>query len=77
VTARDLGSRAAHSPSSPDPWPWWAWVATFTSYVVLGYLTKSVVLNWIVGPLYPVLVMYVLPAGVRRLLGRPAPEAAP
>ena len=77
MTSRDLGSRAAHSSSSPDPWPWWAWAATFASYVVLGYLTKSVVLNWIVGPLYPVLVMYVLPAGVRRLLRRPAPEAAP
>ncbi|HET9443540.1 MAG TPA: hypothetical protein VFO65_09465 [Acidimicrobiales bacterium] len=35
-------------------------------YVPLGVLLKAVVLNWIVGPLFPVLVVYVIPALVRR-----------
>jgi hypothetical protein len=52
------------------PYPWWAWALTFGSYVLLGYHLRTVVLNWIVGPLYPLLVMHVLPNGVRRLLGR-------
>ena len=34
---------------------------------MLGLLTKTVVLNWVVGPLYLVLVLWVLPQGVRAL----------
>lgn len=41
---------------------------TFLSYVALGYQFKTVFLNWIVGPLYPLLVMYVLPHLFRKLL---------
>lgn len=45
-----------------------AWYAVaLVSYVLLGYLTKTVVLNWVVGPLYLVLVLWVLPQGVRAL----------
>ena len=63
----ELPSSAADSTTRPRSWPWWAWVLTLLSYVVLGYFLKSVVLNWIVGPLYPLLVMYLLPAGIRWL----------
>ena len=69
MRAGDLGRRAARSSTHPEPWSWWSWVLTFLSYVVLGYLLKSVVLNWIVGPLYPLFVMYVLPTTLRGLLG--------
>ena len=54
----------------PHRWPWWSWLLAFLSYVVLGYRFKTLVLNWIVGPLYPVFVLYVLPNAVRVLLGR-------
>lgn len=70
MTGGDLGARAAQSSTRPDPWPRWAWVLTFVSYVFLGYHLKSIVLNWIVGPLYPLLVMYLIPNLVRRVLGR-------
>jgi hypothetical protein len=43
-----------------------AWVVLLAVYIVLGVMVKSVVLNWIVGPLFPLLVFYVVP----RLLGR-------
>lgn len=43
-----------------------AYVAAFVSFVVLGYFLKSVVLNWIVGPLWLVLVLGVIPKAFRR-----------
>jgi len=43
-----------------------AYVALLVVYVALGYLLKSVVLNWIVGPLFLLAVLYLMP----RLLGR-------
>lgn len=51
------------------PGPGWI-VASFAVYVVLGLLTKSVVLNWIVGPLWLVTTLYVLPTLGRSLLAR-------
>ncbi len=47
---------------------WYA--AALAAYVVLGVLTKSVVLNWVVGPLFPLLVLYLLPRGVSALRRR-------
>ena len=44
-----------------------AYVAAFVVYVALGYFLKSIVLNWIVGPLFLVLVLYVLPKLFRRV----------
>ena len=41
------------------------------AFVLLGVTLKSVVLNWIVGPVFPLLGLYLLP----RLLGRK--DAAP
>jgi hypothetical protein len=46
--------------AGPDPGPW-LYVLAFVVYVVLGLLTRSVVLNWIVGPLFPLLFLYVVP----------------
>jgi hypothetical protein len=79
VSSGDLGRRAAVSSTHPVPYPWWAWALTFGSYVFLGYHLRTVVLNWIVGPLYPLLAMHLLPQAVRRVLGRPgtAHEARP
>lgn len=48
-------------------------VATLAVYVVLGFFLKTWVLNWIVGPLFPLLALYVLPTVLRRLSGRGAP----
>ena len=45
-------------------WPWF--VATFVVYVVLGLVIKSTVLNWIVGPMWLLATLYILPL----LLGR-------
>jgi hypothetical protein len=74
VSSGDLGRRAAVSSTHPTPYPWWAWAITFASYVFLGYHLRTYVLNWIVGPLYPLLVMHLLPNAVRRLLGRPSSD---
>lgn len=35
-------------------------------YVLLGVMLRTYVLNWIVGPLFPLLVLYLLPRGLRR-----------
>ena len=53
----------------PGPGPW-HYVVAFVGYVVLGLLTRSVVLNWIVGPLFPLLVLYVVPRLVEGLVRR-------
>ena len=55
------------------PRPSW-FVASFALYVTLGLLFKSAVLNWIVGPLWLVLTLWLLPALARRaraLVGGP------
>lgn len=50
---------------------WIAYGVLLVVYVALGVVLKSVVLNWIVGPLFPVVLLAVVP----RLLGRPAVSA--
>ncbi len=51
----------------PEDAPAAAYVAAFVVYVVLGYFLKSVVLNWIVGPLFLLLVLYVVPKALGRV----------
>jgi hypothetical protein len=51
-------------PTEPSPV---AYLAALAAYVVLGLLFRSAVLNWIVGPLFLVAALHVLPAGLRRL----------
>jgi len=65
------GEEAQHEVPAVAPPPI-AYIATFVVYLVLGYLFRSVFLNWIIGPLFLVGSLYVVP----RLLGRRAPQAA-
>lgn len=56
-------SPTPNRPLSENPY---AWLVLFAVYVALGVVLKSVVLNWIVGPLFPLVFLYLLP----RALGR-------
>lgn len=50
----------------------WGWyLAALVMYVAAGYFLKSWLLNWVVGPLFMLIVLYLVPAAIRRLL-RPA-----
>lgn len=51
--------------TEPDP-PAAAYLVAFVVYVALGYFLKSVVLNWIVGPLFLLIVLYLVPRAFRR-----------
>jgi hypothetical protein len=51
----------ASAAAEPSDAPAAAYVVALASYVALGYVFRSVVLNWIVGPLFLVLVLYVAP----------------
>ena len=53
----------------PGPRPW-LWAVVLVVYVGLGLLTRSVVLNWVVGPLFPLLTLYLLPRAVSGLVRR-------
>jgi hypothetical protein len=53
---------------------WYA--AALVGYVVTGYFLKSVLLNWLVGPLFLLIVLYLVPTLVRRLGRRPRTEPA-
>ena len=44
-------------------WEAAAYATAFIVYVALGLLTRNWVLNWVVGPLFPVLALYALPRG--------------
>ena len=48
------------------------YAVTLVAYIAIGYLTKSVVLNWVVGPLFPLLVLYLLPRVADMVRGRSA-----
>lgn len=50
------------------PAPIW-FVVSLVVYVVAGLVLKSVVLNWIVGPLWLLVTIVLIPAAVRRLSG--------
>ena len=50
----------------PSDVPVVAYVAAFVVYVALGVVLKSAVLNWIVGPVFLVVVLYLVPKVVRR-----------
>lgn len=46
-----------------------AYAVLLVVYVGLGLAAGTLVLNWIVGPLFPVLALHVTPRLVRRMLG--------
>lgn len=41
------------------------YVVAAAVYITLGVFLKSLVLNWVVGPLFPFLVVYLIPKWVR------------
>lgn len=43
-------------------------------YIPAGVFLKTVVLNWFVGITFPLLVVYVIPAAIRRRRGSVPPE---
>ena len=40
--------------------PVWAYAAVFLLYVVLGYNFRTFILNWIIGPTFLFLTLYVI-----------------
>ncbi|WP_165367630.1 hypothetical protein [Phytoactinopolyspora endophytica] len=50
------------------------YVAALIIYVVIAYFTKTVLLNWVMGPLFLLLTLYIIPtaaaAGLRKLKTR-------
>ena len=60
--------------STPDVWGPGPgprlYLLAFVVYIILGVLTRSVVLNWIVGPLFLLLALYLVPLAVRRIVHR-------
>ena len=61
---------AEHNPLV-DAWP--AYVVSFVIYVVAGLLFRSTVLNWIVGPLWLLATLHLVPGLWRRLVGGSTP----
>lgn len=55
---------------------WW-YAAALVVYIVGGFLFQSVLLNWIVGPLFPLAVLYVLPNVLRRVSQRARARTEP
>jgi hypothetical protein len=54
-----------------DQLPATAWfVVTLAAYVALGLAFRSAVLNWIVGPLWMLATLYLLPMGLGALRSR-------
>lgn len=61
MTADD--ATADHDRSAVDlseSWP--AYIVSFVAYVVLGLLFKSAVLNWIIGPLWLLITLHLIPS---------------
>lgn len=46
------------------------YVAALVAYIAGGFVFKSALLNWLVGPLFLLVVLYALPTLVRTLLRR-------
>jgi hypothetical protein len=61
VTEPDLSTARQDGPATAI-----AWIGVLAIYVILGLAFKSVFLNWIVGPLFPFVVMYLIPRLWRR-----------
>lgn len=68
-----MADRPARPPGEvapPDDLPAAVYAFAFAAYVALGYVLKSVVLNWLVGPLFLVVVLYVVPSSLVRVRSR-------
>lgn len=56
-------------PSPPKDLPGYVYALAFGAYVVLGYFLKSAILNWLVGPLFLLIVLHLIPRAVARVRG--------
>ena len=56
-------------PSPPKDLPGLVYGLAFVAYVGLGYVLKSAVLNWLVGPLFLLIVLHVVPRALARARG--------
>lgn len=56
MTEPDLSTARQDGPAAAI-----AWIGVLALYVALGLAFKSVFLNWIVGPLFPFVIMYLIP----------------
>ena len=43
------------------------WIVLLVVYIGLGLWTKATVLNWTIGPLFPLIVLFVIPTLLDRL----------
>jgi hypothetical protein len=74
----DESAAAGGDASASSPLPreaWGRYLVALIFYVALSVATLSlrdnvVLLNWIIGPLFPVVVLYVIPTGVKALVRR-------
>jgi hypothetical protein len=76
----------AEAPAAEQPWSpppprddWGRYAGALVLYVALAVTTLSlhenvVLLNWIVGPLFPLLVLYAIPSALRALARRLRPR---
>lgn len=46
------------------------YVVAVAIYIPAGYFLKTIVLNWVVGLLFPVFIVHLIPAGIRRVVRR-------
>jgi len=65
------GEEVVGEPAAVAP-PLAAYLAALAVYLVLGYVFRSVVLNWIIGPLFLVVTLHVLPRLLRYRPGQAA-----
>jgi hypothetical protein len=68
-----MGTDRTIPPGHRDPSPGW-YLAALVGYVIAGFFLKSVLLNWVVGPLFLLIVLYLVPTWLRRWSGRPRVE---
>lgn len=60
------GPRRPAAPDRPDPGLAW-YAAALAVYIGAGFFLKSVLLNWVVGPLFPLVALYLVPRLVRKV----------
>jgi hypothetical protein len=55
---------------SDEPYAFGWYVFTLAVYVAAGFFLKTWLLNWIIGPLFLLLTLYLVPTWLRRLVRR-------
>jgi hypothetical protein len=56
----------AEDAGSDEPFALRWYVVALVVYVVAGYFLKSFLLNWIIGPLFLLIALYLVPTWLRR-----------